>query len=71
MIFFIILISSISLVFITCGCYMIYSAITGKGTPDPGPDALYQFRLLYKLRGLYGLLLIFIGVLFIAIIIYG
>jgi hypothetical protein len=42
---------------------MLYSAITGKGIPDPGPNSLLQFRVQFKLRGLIGAAFVFLGVL--------
>lgn len=41
----------ISFTFIGCGIYMLYSAITGKGIPHPGENALSQFKIQYHLRG--------------------
>jgi hypothetical protein len=61
-----ILLIIIALSLISCGGYMLYSAITGKGIPDPGPNSLLQFRVQYKLRGLIGVVFIFIGALIFA-----
>ena len=33
---------------------MLYSAITGKGIPHPGENALSQFKIQYHLRGVIG-----------------
>ena len=40
---------------LSVGIYMLYSAITGKGIPEPDSNSLWQFRVQYKLRGLVGL----------------
>ena len=48
--------------FIACGCYMTYSAITGKGIPHPGKNALFQLKVQYYLRGLIGVAFIIIGI---------
>ena len=44
----------ISFSIIGCGIYMLYSAITGKGIPHPGENALNQFKIQYHLRGVIG-----------------
>jgi len=41
--------------FLWVGIYMLYSAITGKGIPEPDPDSLWQIKVQFKLRGLVGL----------------
>ena len=60
---YIFLLIIIVLAFISCGGYMIYSAFTGKGIPDPGANSLFQFRIQYKLRGFIGSIFILIGIL--------
>jgi hypothetical protein len=60
---FLILLIIIALAFIGFGGYMFYSVVTGKGIPDPGPNALLKSRVQYKLRGLIGGVFIFIGTL--------
>lgn len=55
---------AVTLAIIACGCYMVYSAFTEKGIPDPGKDALLQVRIQYKLRGIIGGVIILIGIMF-------
>ena len=40
--------------FLLVGIYMLYSAITGKGIPEPDPNSLWQIKAQFKLRGLVG-----------------
>ena len=42
------------------GSYMVYSALSGKGVPQPDKDALFQTKFGYKLRGLIGLFIILV-----------
>ena len=58
---FLILIVIIAIAFMACGGIMLYSAISGKGITPPGPDALFQLRAQYKLRGLIGVAFIVVG----------
>ena len=53
----------VALVFIICGGYLIYSAISGKGLSKPPPESFFQFRAQYKFRGLIGTVFVFIGLL--------
>ncbi len=61
------LVVAIAVGFIACGCYMTYSAISGKGIPHPGSNALLQIKAQYKLRGIIGVAFILLGIM----IIYG
>ena len=40
---------------LSIGIYMVYSATTGKGIPEPESNHLWQFKVQYKLRGLVGI----------------
>jgi hypothetical protein len=63
---FLILVVIIAIAFIAYGGFMVYAAISGKGITPPEPDALFQLRIQYKLRGLIGVVFIFIGCLIFA-----
>ena len=66
---YLVLILMIALALIGCGGFMVYSAITGKGIKPPEPDALFQLRAQYYLRGLIGIGFIAIGgIIFIGIL---
>jgi len=58
---FLILLVIIAIAFMACGGFMVYSAISGKGITPPEPDALFQLRTQYKLRGLIGVVFIVVG----------
>ena len=62
-----IIVFAIAIGFISCGCYMVYASISGKGIPEPGDDALFQVKLQYKFRGIIGIAFVIIG----AMIFYG
>ena len=57
-IFFIVPIS-----FIAIGCFLVYSAFSGKGVSEPEKNAPFQLHTQYRLRGLVGGGLIIFGIL--------
>ncbi len=60
---YLIMIVIIAVVFSVCGALMVYSSVSGKYIAPPEPNALFQLRAQYKLRGLIGIVFILIGVL--------
>jgi hypothetical protein len=46
------------------GCFLIYSAFSGKGITEPEKNAFFQLHAQYKLRGLIGVGFLIGGVLF-------
>ncbi len=46
------------------GCFLIYSAFSGKGVKEPDQKALFKLHAQYKLRGLIGIGFVVGGVLF-------
>jgi hypothetical protein len=39
---------------IAIGCFLIYSAFSGKGITEPEKNSFFQLHAQYKLRGLIG-----------------
>ncbi|MDY6790845.1 MAG: hypothetical protein SWH54_06205 [Thermodesulfobacteriota bacterium] len=46
------------------GCFLIYSAFSGKGITEPDQNAFFQLHAQYKLRGLIGVGFVIGSVLF-------
>ena len=49
---------------IAIGCFLIYSAFSGKGVTEPDQDALFNLHAQYKLRGFIGVGFVIGGILF-------
>ncbi|CAB1064810.1 hypothetical protein D1BOALGB6SA_9607 [Olavius sp. associated proteobacterium Delta 1] len=47
---------------------MLYSAITGKGIPEPDPNSLWQIKVQFKLRGVVGLGFTIFGVVVLSLL---
>jgi len=45
------------------GCFLVYSAFSGKGVSEPEKNAPFQLHTQYRLRGLVGVGLIIFGIL--------
>jgi len=62
------LLSALTLLFpvsiFAIGCFLIYSAFSGKGIKEPDQNALFQLHAQYKLRGFIGIGFVIGGVLF-------
>lgn len=47
--------------FLVLGCFLVFSAITGRGMMPPEPDAHWTIHLRYRLRGIIGLVFAYVA----------
>jgi len=60
---FLILIVIIAIAFMVSGSILLYSVFSKKIITPPEPNALFQLRVQYKLRGVIGIAFIIIGLM--------
>jgi len=65
--FSVVVLAIIALTLIGIGIYLIYSAVTGRGVPNPGENSLKQMQIGFKLREVLGIP----AIIFVMIIMWG
>jgi hypothetical protein len=47
--------------FLVLGCFLLFSAVTGRGVTPPAPEEPWVAHLRYRLRGIIGLVFTYVA----------